>query len=312
MTAGRITAVISLCVLAGALLGCPPSCPETAVPIETLVAEYNETASAVPQLWARAKLAVTLTDERGRSFSWGSTSPLAVPNALLLLGKGLEPTGPHDFVLIGRETAAVELFRLGSNVDEGVYYLWYRFGDYGQAWFGRHKYAGAPGVEQLPLDPNQLISVLSVTELPDDFTTLPAVALTFSRDPCAYVVTYIDRQPVTGKILFRREVYFRWSDDEPCRPFRVNLFDNDGQRVMTADLDNYRPVAGTVRETPPLMPTDIRINWPQQGSRVHMVLSDMTIEDRWSRAATGFARFLPDDIPVMQVDANTRTEGVSP
>ncbi|MFP3938018.1 MAG: hypothetical protein ACLFVW_06715 [Phycisphaerae bacterium] len=312
MIVSRRMALLPLYGLAAALCGCPPSCPETAVSVETLVEEYNENASSVPRLWARAKVAVTLTDEKGRSFSWGSTSPLATPNALLLLGKGPEQTGPHDFVLIGRETAAVELFRLGSNVDEGVYYLWYRFGEHGQAWFGRHEYAGAPGVEQLPLDPNQLVSVLSVSELPDDFTTLPVAAMTLSRDPCAYVVSYIDRQPVTGKILFRREVYFRWSDDRPRRPFRVNLFDNNGDRVMTAELDRYRPVGDTGRDDPPEMPTDIRISWPQRRSSVHLVLSDMTAEDRWSRKATGFRRFLPGDIPITQVDAHLEARGVEP
>ena len=312
MTAGRQLALAGLCWSAAALCGCPPQCPQTSVPLEALVAEYNANASAVPRLWARARMSVTLADEDGRRFTWGSASPLAAPNGLLLLSKGPDELGPHDFVLIGRETAAVELFRLGSNVDEGLYYLWYRFGDRGRAWWGRTAYAGAPGVEHLPLDPNQLLSVLSVCALPSDFTTLPTAAMTMSHDPCAYVVTYVDRQPVSEKILFRRQVYFRWSDERPRRPFRVDLLDNEGRRVMTADLDRYRAIAGAGREPPPVMPTDIRIAWPGRGSGVHLLLSDMTAEDRWSPQATQFRRFLPDGIPIDQVDAALPAEGTAP
>jgi hypothetical protein len=107
-------------------------------------------------------------------------------------------------------------------------------------------------------------------------------------------------------------VYFRWSDREPRRPFRVNLLDDTGRRVMTAELDRYRPVADTGREPPPVMPTDIRIAWPERGSRVRLLLSDMTAEDRWSRAATGFRRFLPAGLPVHQVDAALPEEGENP
>jgi hypothetical protein len=95
--------------------GCAAPCPQKLVPLETLVAEHNANARCVPRLWARVRLAVTLASEGGWTFTWGSTSPAATASGLLLLAKGDDPLGPHDFVLIGRETAAVELFRVGSS-----------------------------------------------------------------------------------------------------------------------------------------------------------------------------------------------------
>ncbi|MFW6132668.1 MAG: hypothetical protein ACOC8F_02135 [Planctomycetota bacterium] len=235
---------VALAALAGALAGCPKPCPETAVGVDQLIAEHNANAAAVPRLWARARMRITLRDPQGRTFSWGSASPLATPNGLLLLGKGRNPLGPHDFVLVGRELAGVELFRVGSCAAQGVYYCWYRLGEASAAYWGRHEYAGAPGVDALPIDPNQLLAVLGVCAVPSDLTELPTVALTMQTDPCAYVLTYVDRRPVSGQIGFRRKVYFRWSDDAPRRPFRVDLISPEGRRVLTARMSDYRPIAG--------------------------------------------------------------------
>ena len=80
----NLPAASLLSVMAMAIAGCP-QCPPAHVPIEQLVSEFNSNAAAVPRLWARVKIAVALADEKGRTFTWGSTSPLAAPNGLLLL-----------------------------------------------------------------------------------------------------------------------------------------------------------------------------------------------------------------------------------
>ncbi len=295
--------------LAALSLGCPPPCPETYVPLQTLVAEHNANASRVPDLWARAKIAV----RHKSGLTWGSTSPLATPNGLLLLGQGEDPDGPHDFVLVGRETAAAEVFRVGANVEQGIYYFWLHMGEQGQAWWGWNEYAGAPGIRSLPIDPHQLLAVLGVTPLPGDLTALPAVCVSMdrTRGECAYVLTYVARQPVTERVLFRREMYFRWADDEPRRLYKVNIFDNDGRRVMTARLDDYEPIdnpdapPGASR---PIMPTDIRIAWvpwpdrPAEVEAVHIVLSEMTVGRGDPAVASEFDP--PAALPQVQVDAH--------
>jgi len=281
--------LLSMVGLVLALVGCAPRCPESWVPREELVAEYNANADAAPRLWARAKITVTFATEDGWPVRWGSTSALAGTNGLLLLIKGDDPDGPHDFLLRGLE-AGSELFRVGSSATDGVYYFAYRFGEGAGAWFGRHDLAGAPGIAELPIDPNQLLSVLGIVALPADFTRLPTVVMTMRTGPCAYVLSYLDRQPITGRILFRREVFFRWSDREQRRPFRVNLFDADGRGVMTAELKTYRTinVPGSPADRQPIMPTDIEIHWPEKKSRVHIVLSEMTAEPRGTREACRF------------------------
>jgi len=305
-------------VLAPCLAGCP-RCPETSVPLEQLVAEYNANAQAVPQLWARAKIAVTLIDEKKGTFSFGSTSPLAAPNARLMLAKpeGVIRIGPSDFVLIGYE-ASQEVFRLGNSLEAGQYYLWFRYGDRAGLWWGRTELAGAPGVRGLPIDPTQLLAVLCVCDLPADFTQPPTVALSMSTEPCAYVVTYIDRQPVTGRLLFRREMYFRWDDKEPRLPFKVNFFDGEGRRIMTADVRNYRPIDPAGSEPPPrqppVMPTEIDVAWfdaqHQPKGKLSLVLSEMTTRRKWQRKVC----LPPDaaDLPagkVIQVDKDVPTGG---
>ncbi len=295
------------------VLGSCAKCPETMKSQDELVGDYNANATAVPRLWARAKIRITLSDDKGRTASWGSTSPVARPNGLLLLGKGPKVGGPHDFVLIGRETASYELFRLGSSVADGVYYLWYRMGQQSRAWYGMNKYAGAAGASSLPIDPNQLLAVLAVCELPADFTDCPTVIRTMSTDPCAYVLTYIERQPITGRIVSRREVYFRWAEGKPARPFMVNFFDHDGMRVMNARLKDYRPIdtGDSDGEGEAMMPTDIKITWPKKNSSIHLLLSEMTTEDKWSRKACRLAEHLPAGITqenITRVDASIPKE----
>jgi len=300
------------CLLAAP--GCKPKCPEMRLSLGKLVAEQNANAGRIERLWARAKIRV----EMPGGLAWGSTSPLAAPNGRLLLQKSGDPLGPQDFVLIGGESLAMDLFRIGSSTAEGIYYFWYSAGPRGgQAWWGRHEFAGAPGVKDMPIEANQLLSVLGVCALPADFTKLPTVALSMSRDPCAYVLTYIDRQPLTGRILFRREIFLTWDDKRPPRPFRINLFDNTGRRIMTARVKNYRPVeAAAAAGRPPVMPTDIEIAWPEKKSKVHIALSEMTTEDKWDVSACRFRDADTGELPgglspgdVVQVDADLTSGG---
>ena len=302
--APRHVALVSIALATG-LAGCI-TCPKTHVSVGQLVAEHNANAAMVPRLKARAKMHVTITDAKGRRLTWGSTSPLAPANGMLLLSKTEDPLGAKDFVLVGRESLAVELFRVGSSASEGKYYLWYHLGERGKAWWGRLELAGAPGIDEMQIDPNHVLSVLAVCRLPQSFTELPAVLMRMSKDPCAYVLTYVDRQVRTGRIAAMREVYFNWDDGGLRRPFMVKLLGPAGQHVMTAKLDKYRRIDTDGPRTPaPVMPTDIRIDWPAKGNKVHLVLSELTTADTWDASCCRFAEELPAAIgpaDVVQVD----------
>lgn len=284
-----------LAILAGALgccnCGCTcPPCPREFLTREELVARHNANAALAPRLWARAAVQAHLVDARGRALDWGST--LLAPNAILCLeketAKGL--LGPHDFVLIGSEMGQ-EIFRLGTSVLDGAYYLWSNVGGHASGLYGQTSLAGAPGAGAIPINPLDLVSVLGITALPEDFTQAPTVLMRLNDTPCqcAYVLTLLDRQPVTGKIVARRDVYLDWDANRPPRPVRVDLLDEAGRIVMTARLKDYKPIA-IVADTPPgepvaaepaapkagaMLPTDIVVSWPKTGSRIHIVLSEM-------------------------------------
>ncbi len=295
---------------------CQP--PERRVSLETLVAAHNANADAVPKVWARAKIAVTMQDPAsGLPFTWGSVSPLVTPNGLLVMVKGANRLGVQDFVLIGQE-ANIDLFRLGASTEENKYYFWLRAGGKGRAWWGRLDLAGAPGISAIPIDPTQLLAALNVCALPAAATDLPAAGLVMTTEhlsylydspgeqtfaPCkhAYVVTSIERQPISRRIGFTRETYFLWSDTKPRRPFLIRYLDETGSPVMTARLGEYEPVPGATGSDLPVMPTDIRLDWPARHTSVHIVLSKMTT-DKGVREACRFQDFLPEGLAVEQVD----------
>ena len=328
-TGRRLAALAGYMACAGMLAGCPAAPRPVPVGIETLVAERNAVASAVPRLWARVERLTV--KPAGVPLSWDFTGTL-------LLAKGPEPLGPHDFVLIGRE-AGQDVFRVGTSRTDQVYYYWARLGEQAGGAVGHLALAGAPGLDELPIDPMQLLSVLTVTAMPSDLTQIPAVALTMSDDPPAYVVTYIDRQPISGRILFRREVYLPWAFDQPRRPYMVKVLDNQGRRVMTAHLSDYQPIDTSTMLDPPAltpeMPTDIRIQLhprrealeaggevSDQGDvagqieSIRIRLADMQAEtndddeSRWDRAATLLWERLPANLPrqsLRRIDSHLST-----
>lgn len=300
--------------LALGVAGCPvDKPPTTVVSLHELLREHNANAAAVEQLWARVKVSVRLP---GVPLPWSSAT------SLLILGKGPNKLGPHDFVLVGRE-AGVDMFRLGSNLEQGVYYFWYNMGGHGAAYVGRNDLAGAAGVQAMPIDPHQLLSLLGVCEMPEQLDRLPAVSVSMqTRKPYAYRVSYVDRQKVSNRILSRREVYFTWSDDpaEARRPFHARILDAKGRPVVAADLARYRPIE-TAGGGAPVMPTDIHMtctHWPEPGdpkpkvtrSTIHLMLSEMTAVGKGNAARASQLK-PPPSLPVIQVDRHLLPAGTA-
>jgi len=278
-------------------------CPDTrlAAPVERVIADYNLNASKIPRLWARAEVSMTF---REKPSDLGFTWRAGEATSYLLLDKTMgKKNQPADFVLIVKETVQ-EIARLGISTEENVYYTWFNAGENKKCFYGRLPLAGAPGVRDIPVDPVQLLGVLAVCELPEDLTSIPLVAQTYSHAPCAYVLTLIDRQPVTNKLLSRKEVYFDRTGDEvngqlverPRRPFMVRIFDNHGRRVLTARLGQYMPVSdesGQVDKNSPVMPSEINLRWWESGTEIHLSLSGMTTKQKVVPEAYRFASRLP-------------------
>jgi hypothetical protein len=312
-------ALISLFVIAAA--GCQPL-PKAQVTLNTLVTEYNANAAGVPMLAAYAEIDFTVYHE---------TTGLALPlwsssNGLLRMKKGPAALGTHDMVLIGREVSK-QVLRVGTSSKDKVYYMWTLIPE-AQAMWGRIELAGAPGIKRLKIDPTGLQAVLGICQLPADQSVTPAVTLKMDTTPgrYAYVLGYVSRQPVSNNFVLRREFRFGWDEKRPdwlaevlwgkVRPRRleeINFFDDRGRRIMSAAVSDYKPVDVSMLDnppqTPPIMPTDIRITWFNDRKRktasVRLRLSQMTAEEIWDTEICEFMKNLPNDIPadkVIQVD----------
>lgn len=302
LVAGLLTAFLT----AGCFHDEPPT---TRVSFEELLLERNAVAARVPRLWARAKIAITIKDPKtSLPMTWGSTSRLASPNGLLLLFKGEDPLDPEDFVLIGREMAGVELFRIGLSKEEGVYYFWHNFGEQRGAYWGEIDRAGMRSAAMLAIDPRDLLAVLDISHLPTDMAMLPLVTLTMDEttDGYAYVLHRLDRTGIGQRVGLRRQTFIRWDDDDPREAYLTKFFDHQGNVVMTAAQSDYEPIKAAEGSSPVLMPTDILITWPDNGTRMHVVLSEMTVEDRADPAVCRFRDHLPTTIgkgQIIQIDA---------
>jgi hypothetical protein len=326
----RLWPVVGLLAACLSWTGCQPErvCPDLslAAPVQTVVGDYNTNARKVPRLWTYAKVAITFRESPGDlGLTWGSTSPLAEVNARLIFAKTDEPDRPADFFLLFKE-AGQEIGRLGVSNADNAYYFWMQAGDHRQCLWGNLDLAGAPGIKDLPLDPTQLLSVLAICELPADFTAPPVVLQSYCSDPCAYVLTYVDRQPITNRILARREMYFDRSAlredgvlvEQPRRPFRVRILDEQGRPILDATMKDYRPIAWedvTLMDAPPpIMPTDIKLRWLETGTELHMILSGMTTADKVDPAAFLFWDRLPGGLRsrCRQVDGHLRLAPPAP
>ncbi|MCP4375123.1 MAG: hypothetical protein GY794_02930 [bacterium] len=315
-----VLGLISLFIIATG--GCAQPLPKTQVTLEKLLSEYNTNAAGATMVAAYADIEFTKYHELT-----GIGLPLwSSPNGLLRIKKGPDPLGTHDMVLIGREVSK-QVLRVGTSRKENVYYMWTLIPEAGAMW-GRTQLAGAPGIEQLKIDPTGLQAVLGICKLPDNQTAAPAVTLKMDTTPgrYAYVLSYINRQPVSNHLVARREFRFAWDEERPDgisellwgkqkqrRLEEINFFDASGRRIMSAEIGDYKPIDISDSANPPavapIMPTDIRITWfdnrKQKTASVRLRLSQMTAEEIWDTEICEFFGNLPAEIPrskLVQVD----------
>lgn len=256
-------------------VGCPPPHPplDTLVSVDRIITEHNRNAAKIPRLWARAH--VTMREKAG-------AFPVST-DGILMLNKTPSVLGVQDFVLVFKKSGE-EMGRIGISTLESKYYMWMNVGDNPSCLWGHLALAGADGIE-IPIDPVQLLSVLTVCELPSVLTRIPFVGVTISLDPPAYVLTYVDRQVLSNKLRFTRKIYFAWSEKDPPKPFMVELLDGRGVAVLTAKLSDYKTITSEVsseevEEAPPVMPTDIRLTWNQSGAELNLKLYNVTTKER--------------------------------
>ena len=103
------------------------------------------------------------------------------------------------------------------------------------------------------------------------------------------------------------DIYFNWSDTLLRHPFRVELFNGEGEQTMVAELAKYKTInTGEGPENSPKIATDIKITFPQNRSKIHIVLSEMTTDPDKGQAEV--CRFR--DIDTNELPARLRDQEV--
>ncbi len=265
--------LVPLGLLSGCCLPLDPPPPETVVDVQTLIGEYNANARKVSYFRAEARVQATIYSEAGVSLLryGGLEGP---PNSTILFSRDqTDPAAVEDFTFYVRETTQ-KVFGAGVSSLDGLYYYFLGLGEQSRAAVGRVALAGAPGVEGLPLDPLQLVSVFALSPLPDDLSTMPTVVQRLKMDcPYAYVLSVIDRRPVSGQAVAKREMYFTWDVEKPRRLYKIVYVDDRGRHVMEAELEDFQPVDTSELPDPPaeppVLPWKMKLTWfsPKSGKR---------------------------------------------
>jgi hypothetical protein len=287
----RVTDGMPLLALGAILLAstgcCNVNCPDPSslVGVETVVDEYNHNADKAPYLWARAHVKILVHDPATGIpvFRYGDL--VGDFNGLVLLDKNPDdPAGAPNFLLKVSEPGGYTVFAMGNSLADGMFHLWYRQNE-PKAWIGRTQMAGAAGTG-LPIDPLLLANVFTIKPLPE-LTALPTVVQRIQTQcKCAYVLTYVDRRPLSGKILARSEYVFPWKTKGPGKLETIRFLDPVGMTAMEARIGDYRSIDTSEMEQPPEVP-------PVLAHRIQLTAFDpktrnrsMTLEIHLENAST--------------------------
>lgn len=283
----RLHFAVAAGVVAALLLpGCkPPQPPAVCAPPLAegeLIALNNANADKVPSLRAGADVEIRFIRE-------GEEQKHRLRDGLLLLLK--DPTraeGVPSFLL--RAVYVSEpYFGAGVDAAAGEYYGWLDLprGYASAARWGNLADVNRPDFESMPVDPTDLLSVLTVLPWPLRDPERPMLSLP-KDDPCLYDLLFFSRAGQEGRVQLRRQV---WMDRTvvPPRPSRVWVFDAAGRVTVDATLRDYQhiDVPGLNAAERPVMPTDILLRYPQQRDgpadrpvtlvSLHLWLSNLTI-----------------------------------
>jgi hypothetical protein len=211
-----------------------------------LAAKYNARLEPVHRLWARAVTQARYPSKDGKEESIQAEGhfQFIAPRSLL-----------WTFDKVGlQQTFAV----LGSN---DAHYWWIDLLHERVMSVGTHEHATPEALADLglPMPPLALIDAAGVTPLPDP--ALPdAPLVTWSKDHLAVVTITDGGRP-------RRRVYVA---PEDAMPRRIELLDDAGLVVATAELSAPREVKVPFPATGPMLPTRYVID--ADGGRVHVQL----------------------------------------
>jgi len=284
--------VVALLLLAAVFIaaGCPKPSAEL-VGRETLFARHNSNADQLRTLWAVADIEIQLNHR-------GLFQSIRIPDGRLYFRRrGDDPLAPPNFMLRGKEVDQ-EFFRLGIDGDAGLFYYWADVPGRAQfARWGKVADADSGALGSVALNPADLLSLLGVLPWPTDLDAPTQVALETLDDPAVYQMLVFSRRDAWDGWYLTRKIRLDRRADPP-RPREVWLYDRQGQVIMTAELEDYAAVE--TDGDPAVIPTDIRIRWPDSDpvGGIRLRLSDAGVEtdERTVPPAAGFKMRIPGHI----------------
>ena len=257
-TSGTILAKVGFwALLAVALASCngrtdTPSGPVVQRSTEELIGQINANNALIPDLWSRLDIKVQLPGQKHSI------------NGHLILRKPTQfGQPPRELRLKGSDSLAVAEFELGSNSERYWYTLKAPRNDpvHNSALHGQDDPTGSA---QQALD---LLSVLGVYELPDDMDKQPWPVMRGYESPPYYVISFVEQRPA-GTLRPRKDV---WWHRRKQQVDLIELFDEQGNRYLSAQLDDYRQFNGAQ------LATTISITWFEEDLKLELKLRDVQV-----------------------------------
>ena len=252
-------------------------------PMYDVVKEINRNNARLPTLWASIdKMEISFLDEKQKRHDES-------------LHGSLLYRSPRDVKLNGAADVVGNVLEIGSNRDN--YWLIARKPGPDQAWWGRYKYLGDPRSKPIPVSPALVLEVLGVSTINEDFNALPVPVMRFNNDSDAYMFIWNTKLP--DRWVATKEI---WYDRTTKRPTKVFLFDANGRIILSARLDKHKPVQvpDLDKSQWPVVATDYRLNFPDNGSYMHLVLDEVRLKRNNVPNDVTF-RFSPDKLDVSTV-----------
>lgn len=249
MTRARITLA---CTAFAALLatGCPPLGRPGFVPAtrqEALRSVNDNLAQLTSPLQYKGLVSFRFRDEKGhdRSFIGHDASIIYAP-----------PRGLRFDV----RSLAGTIARFGSNDEQ--YWVWVDLPDLRKLWFGAWHNAADPVVaRRLPVPPNDLVDALMLRPIPEPGPDSADVVLRVVGNDARLL--YWLGQPGGHRLLREIKLDTKTPNHDPRE---VTDRTPEGEIVMQATLDNYKPIG----PDGPRTPRRYVVQWPQQHAEMRL------------------------------------------
>jgi len=257
MAKGKCVLPAVMGMLAALMVGCDgqkgrPLAPAVELDTASVLERINANNSLIANVWSRVDIAVRTPDEKH-----------SISGHLILRKPAQHDQPPTDLLLKGGDSMGAADFQLGSNSD-GYWYILdapgsdndvYSFVPYGQK-------SSGPASQAL-----DVLSVLGVYELPARMDREPWPVCRGYDEPAYYVISFVERL-ADGSLRAKKDV---WWNRRAQRVDLIELFDRQGNRYLSAALDDYR------RFGPAEMATKLHIVWFQEKITLDLKLKDVQV-----------------------------------